>query len=158
MRTQEALERFWKSFLDTLPAGERPARGWADAWSFGNSPEMADELLALVLQGEKTATSGLKWSYEAEDDALPEAGQYHILLDGGGMPRAVIEIVEVRVQPFRAVEEEIAFEEGEGDRSLSFWRQGHWRFFAQECRLIERTPSWDMEIVSERFRLAFPQS
>lgn len=155
MKNKEALDRFWALYLDSLPEADRPQGGWADAWGFGNSPDMADLLLGYVLSGEKTATSALKWSYEADEESLPEKGEFHLLLDGSGEPRAVIKITEVLVRPFRAVDEEIAFEEGEGDRSLSYWRQGHWHFFEQECRTIGQKPSWDMEIVSERFKLVY---
>ena len=30
---------------------------FSDAWAFGNTPQMADELLELVLEGKKRATA-----------------------------------------------------------------------------------------------------
>ena len=44
------------------------------AWSFGATPEQADELLDLVLDGTKTATASALWDYDADDEPLPEAG------------------------------------------------------------------------------------
>ena len=57
------------------------------AWSFGASAEQADALLALVLDGTKTATAGALWDYESEGEPLPEVGTLSILLDGSGHPR-----------------------------------------------------------------------
>src|SRR5690349_54254 len=84
------------------------------AWAFGGTPELADELLALVLAGTKTATAGALWDYEAADEQLPEVGALNILLDGGGRPRALIEITAVAVAPFDQVDAEHAALEGEG--------------------------------------------
>lgn len=39
----------------------------AFCWSFGDSPEMADELASLVIAGKKRATCGSFASYQAEE-------------------------------------------------------------------------------------------
>lgn len=92
-----------------------------EAWAFGAEPAQADELLALVLAGIKSATASSLWAYEAEGEPLPTAGDLSILLDGRGEPRAVIRSTDVHVVPFRGVDAEHAHAEGEGDRSLAHW-------------------------------------
>ena len=53
---QQAIDVFWRAYLATLPA-DAPARSAAFvAESFGDHPDLADELAALVLAGVKTAT------------------------------------------------------------------------------------------------------
>lgn len=156
MDDRSAIDAFWEAFLATLPENARPHLKSFEAWSFGNSSEMADRLLARVLEGVKTATSSLLWSYEAEDEVLPASGDYSVILDGRGIPGAIIRTGEVVVQPFRSVDENLAFDEGEGDQSLSFWRHVHWRFFAEECAEIGKEPGWDMDVVCERFVLVYP--
>src|SRR5690349_15137404 len=59
------------------------------AWAFGGTPEQADELLALVLDGTKTATAGALWDYEADDWPIPSVGDLSIILDGHEHPRAL---------------------------------------------------------------------
>jgi len=112
----------------------------------------ADELLDLVLAGTKTATSGALWDYESENEPLPERGTLSILLDGAGHPRALIEATDVSVVPFDDVDEEHAFLEGEGDRSLAAWREVHERFFV-DVATHGRAFARDMPIVLERFRV-----
>ena len=158
MGRAEREEELWNDFLATLPAEQHPNNPRVNAWAFGSSSDMADHLLERALSGEKIATSGLVWSYEAEGEAIPAHGDFSVLLDGAGNPGAVIETLEVHVQPFRLVGENIAFDEGEGDRSLSFWRAVHWHFFAKECMDIGKEPDWDMKIVSEYFRLVYVKS
>jgi len=156
MNDRSAIDAFWEAYLATLADNARPRPQAFESWSFGNSSEMADRLLARVLEGVKTATSSLLWSYEIEGEALPAAGEYSVILDGKGVPGAVIRTDDVVVQSFRSVDENLAFDEGEGDQSLSFWRQVHWRFFAEECREIGKEPGWDMDVVCERFTRVYP--
>ena len=122
------------------------------AWAFGDSAEQADELLQLVLDGTKTATASALWDYEAEDEALPEPGSLSILLDGRGHPRALINITDVEVVPFDQVGEEHARLGGEGDRSLSHWREAHQRFFTATS---SRPFAPDMPVVLERFQVIY---
>jgi uncharacterized protein YhfF len=122
------------------------------AWAFGDSAEESDQLLGLVLDGTKTATASALWDYEAESEALPEAGNLSILLDGDGRPRALINTTDVAVVPFDEVDEEHARLEGEGDRSLDHWREAHERFFSGES---SRGFEPDMPVVLERFEVIY---
>jgi uncharacterized protein YhfF len=68
---------------------------------------------------------------------------------------AVVEVTDVRVQRFDDVDEAFARDEGEGDATLTWWRDAHRRFFLRECaRLgIEWSPA--LPIVCRRFRLLY---
>ena len=121
-------------------------------WSFGSTPQQADELLALVLDGVKTATASALSDYEAEGEAPPQAGDLAIVTDGAGHPRALIAVTDVQVVPFGEVTEEHARLEGEGDRSLAHWREVHERFFSENHGETEAfAPT--MAVVCERFRV-----
>lgn len=121
-------------------------------WSFGATPEQADALLALVLDGTKTATAGALWDYEAAGEELPEPGDLAIITDSGGHPRALIAITDVRVVAFDEVTEEHAHAEGEGDRSLAYWREVHERFFTEHAT-HDKAFATDMPVVCETFRV-----
>lgn len=115
-----------------------------DHFAFGDSPAMADELLALVLAGIKTATC---WDVAAGPPP-PCVGQRAVVLDGAGIPRAVIEIVTIDQRRFATVDAAFAHDEGEGDRCLDFWRAAHRRYFERQGHFAEDMPIW-----CERFRL-----
>jgi uncharacterized protein YhfF len=120
--------------------------GWRalETFSFGDNPGLADELLALVLAGRKTATC---WA--ASQGLLTGIGKRMVALDGAGRPRAVIETVELTQRRFHEVDAAFAYDEGEGDRSLAYWRQAHRIYFTRLGQFAE-----DMELWCERFRLA----
>jgi uncharacterized protein YhfF len=65
---------------------------WRDleTFSFGDGPELADELAALVLDGRKTATC---WA--ASEPTFTEVGKHVVMLDGAGRPCAVLETTEL---------------------------------------------------------------
>ena len=115
-------------------------------WSFGDSPALADGLLALVITGKKTASCGAVRDYIAEGTPIPTTGRQDIVLDGAERPAALIEYTEVTQRRFDDVPEDFALAEGEGD--YAEWRAGHMAYF-------ERNGGWsaDLELVCERFRL-----
>lgn len=127
------------------------------AWAFGATPEQADELLALVLSGTKTATAGALWDYEAEREELPVPGALGILTDGRGVPHALVVTTRVEVVPFDEVSSEHAYLEGEGDRSLASWREVHERFFTEHA-LHAHAFRRDMPVVLQRFAVLYSQT
>ena len=125
--------------MNTVPEKYRGVRSFA----FGDGPALADELLDLVLRGLKTATC----STEDEPNASTP-GERWIVLDGHGNPRCVIETIEIAYRRYNEVDAAFAYEEGEGDRSLDYWRSAHRRYFERRGKFSE-----DMMLMCERFRL-----
>lgn len=162
--TAEELDAFWtvarhQTRTNPVPAYLGTLSGEAltpPAWAFGATTEQADELIALVLDGTKTATASAAWDYEHEDEQLPRVGDLAIVLDGAQHPRALIEVMRVDVVPFDDVDAEHAHLEGEGDRSLAHWRAVHERFFTEHAA-HDRGFDPAMPVVLERFRVLYPR-
>jgi uncharacterized protein YhfF len=145
----DPVEAFWERFVTATGVIAD-----YDAWAFGDeeSPDLADELAWLVLHGPKRATTCLYEDAVADGD-MPTPGAYSVVLDGSGGPVCVIRTTEVDIRPFGEVDDAYAWDEGEGDRSLAFWRQAHIDFFAQNGHTIED----DTLVVLERFDLLWPR-
>ena len=99
-----------------------------EIFSFGDSPEMADELLKLVLEGKKTATV----SVYPEDEAKPQIGDLSLVLDGRGEPACVIKTVYLQTVPFRDLTWEMVRLEGEDD-SFEEWVTGNRRYWTRDA-------------------------
>lgn len=141
--------QLWQDYLTVNPqVGSEP-----EAWAFGAEPDL---LAQLVLEGRKTATASAFDLYEIDDEPLPKVGTYDIVLDGQGNAVCIIETTEVYVTPFSQVTEEHAFKEGEGDCSLSYWRQVHEEFFTICLAETGLTFSEDMLVVCEEFEVVYP--
>ncbi|MFZ0547040.1 MAG: ASCH domain-containing protein [Candidatus Promineifilaceae bacterium] len=158
MDSQKKIEAFWNDFLDTLPNRQSFPSELPEAWGFGDSPEMAEELGRLVLNGIKTATCSAVWEYEAENESVPQVGDLSIVTDGREQPLCIIETIEVTIKAYNEVEAQFAYEEGEGDRSLAYWRQAHHDFFSRMLPIIGRQFSETMPLICERFRVIYPQA
>ena len=115
-----------------------------ETFSFGDHPALADELVELVLEGKKRATC---W---AVSEGLKGAalGKPMVALDGKNRPRVVLKTIELTQRQFDQVDEAFAYDEGEGDRSLAYWREAHKRYFTR-LGLIEP----QMMLWCERFRV-----
>lgn len=142
-----AVAAFWSDFVAATEAEGEPY----EVFQFGDSPALADELLALVLHGPKRATAGFLAEFEDEGRRPPRAGDLSIACDGRGAPRCVIRSTQVAVAPLGTVDAAFAWEEGEGDRSLAYWREAHEAFFRRQVG--DDAFSWDLPTVFERFQV-----
>lgn len=123
-----------------------------EAWAFGDK---ADELAELVVQGIKTATSSAYALYEIDSEALPEVGEYSVILDSHDNARCIVKTTRVYVASFDKVDEAHACKEGEGDRSLAYWREVHEKFFADCLKEAGLSFSEKMEVVCEEFEVVY---
>lgn len=153
--TTATIEQFWQAYLTTLPVDAPARRAVYVAEPFGDNPALADELGGLVLEGKKTATCSSLWEWETEEKPVTEVGSFWIVLDGRGAPMCIVETIEVTIRRYDEVDEAFAYEEGEDDRSLQAWRNGHYRFFARTLATIGREFAPDMPLVCERFRVVY---
>lgn len=123
-----------------------------EAWAFGSEP---DKLAELVLQGVKTATSSLYTLYELEQEFLPKEGSYSVILDSREDAKCIIKTTRVYVVPFNKVSDTHAYREGEGDRSLAYWREVHKEFFAYCLKEVGLSFSETMDVVCEEFEIVY---
>lgn len=134
----------------TTPVDEPPVE------HFGDTAEMADELLALVVSGRKRATAGLVSDYADEGEPLPRIGGCWVVCDGSGAPRAVLRTVELRLGVAESVDDAFAWDEGEGDRTRASWLADHRGFWRRLSAARGRAWSEDEVVVFERFTVVWP--
>ena len=155
MTIPQHVAEFWNTFAASV-GGVDDTRFY-EAFSFGDSEDLANSLAELVLQGTKRATAGAVWHFEAEGKPLPVRGDLSVVTDGSGRPLCVIETQSVEVVPFSEVSAEFAAIEGEGDGSLAFWREAHREFFGRECARAGREFSESMLVACERFKVVYQE-
>ncbi|MDQ0713377.1 uncharacterized protein YhfF [Streptomyces luteogriseus] len=119
---------------------------------------LRDRLVAAILSGSKTATTGLVVDYEHEGDPLPDIGDRSVVVDSDGRPVAIVEVTDVRVVPSAQVDLAHVVDEGEGHSSVAEWREDHERFWhGEDMRAALEDPGFTVDdttpAVLERFRL-----
>ena len=123
-----------------------------EVWAFGDEP---DELAQLVLEGKKTATASVYDLYGYDSEPLPKAGEYSVIIDSQDRAVCVIRDTEVTIVPFKDVDEDQAWREGEGDRSLEYWRSVHRECFSKWLEDAGMTFTENTRIVLEKFDVVF---
>jgi uncharacterized protein YhfF len=90
---------------------------------------LRDQLVAAIVDGAKTTTTGLVEDYERDGEPLPCPGDREVVIDSAGAPVTLIEIIAVRVLRVGDVDLAHAIGEGEGYGCVADWRAGHEAFW-----------------------------
>jgi uncharacterized protein YhfF len=122
----------------------------------GDSPELAVELIELMLTGTKRATACLAHEFALTGEPLPQPGDYVVVVDGAHDPRCVWQTTEVTIRPLIEVDDAFAWDEGEGDRSRASWLDNHRRYFARQASREGFAMHDQIETVFERFKIVWP--
>lgn len=115
-------------------------------WKFGSDNE---KLISLVLSGDKRATISLYSEYIEDKKSLPKIGERSIILHDDNTDACLIEIENVIITEFKNITGELAFIEGEGDKSLEYYRNEHYKIFKN----IDSNFSDESKVVFEIFRV-----
>jgi uncharacterized protein YhfF len=126
-------------------------------FSMFGTPDIADELAALVCIGQKRATAGLRESYALDGDPLPVLGGHLVVTSATGDPVALVRTMQLDTFAFRDVPawfaEREGEDEGQGEACLASWKAGHGAFFRRECAEQGRVFDEAMQVVCESFDL-----
>ena len=152
----EEQRAYLGNYLRSIPIADREKYVSFSAGYFCADEKSANICSELVRMGKKTATCSMKYWYESGQVPMPKVGHLHVVTDWEGAPSSIIQVTEVEEASFSAVSAGFAHAEGEGDRTLEWWRKAHWAYFSGECAGIGIEPSENMVLILERFRLVYP--
>lgn len=145
---KEKIQDYWFNFLRDKNSLYYPL---GDITLFGGNTDDAQQLAELVYDGIKTATTSSYELYEPTE-YMPQVGDYNIILNGAEEPICITETLVTEVVPFKQVSAEHAYHEGEGDRTLDYWREVHESFFKKEYQDANKTFSEDIPCLCEVFK------
>ena len=155
MNKSESIVKFWRDFCAENPDvnSDEPYQ----TWFFGNSQNMARELAELVISGKKRATASLVEFNKKHPEVAPVDNGFSVVTDFEGIPLCIIQTTEIRHLPFNEVAAQFAFDEGEGDQSLDYWREVHQRYFTKEAADYNLEFNEKSLLACERFKLLNPK-
>lgn len=149
----QRTEEYLNEYLATLTETERQRYTSFSADYFCNDEVNANRCAELISKGIKTATCSMKYWYDSGEEAMPQKGHLLVVTDWHGEPTSIVEITAVSECKYSDVTAEFACSEGEGDRTLDWWRAAHWDFFSSECVAEDIEANEDMMLVLEHFQL-----
>ncbi|AUI87551.1 RNA-binding protein [Vibrio azureus] len=150
-------KQYLDNYLSTLTARQKQRHRSFSADYFCADEYNANKCADLIMNGEKRASCSMEYWYSHENEIMPEVGHLQVVTDWHGNPVCIIELTSVERCKYKEVTAEFAAEEGEGDKTLAWWRQAHWKFFSDECQQLGITPSENMLLVLERFKVVYTQ-
>lgn len=124
-----------------------------DVWHFCNNESDANNLAELVRKGIKCATASLYDVYQVENEPIPVIDCHSVIINYDGLPQSIIRTTKVNIIPFEDVSTEFARMEGEGDKSLNYWRRVHIEFFSEESELYDVSFTPKSLVICEQFEV-----
>ncbi len=146
------IDMFWDRFLEKT--GRDRNTKYLEVFHFELTEYWANELLKLVLEGTKRATSSSLKYFKIKGLNLPKAGDLNIVTDWNGVPRCIIETSTVTIIPFKDMTYDICKREGE-DECLETWQKGHISFFEREGKELGYEFDKEMLVVFEDFEVIY---
>ncbi|MEM7486281.1 MAG: ASCH domain-containing protein [Bacteroidota bacterium] len=148
-----SARNLWGDFLDAHL--EFASEDAPKVIHFCDNEKDANTCANLVQKDIKRATSHLLLGLQLRKEELPKIGDFAIVTDWSGNAKCVIRTTSVKLVPYFAINADHARIEGEGDKSLEFWKQTHWDYYTRELSAFEKTPRESMIIVFEQFEKVF---
>jgi len=149
----ESILQLWRAYEALDHFASRPYR----VWYFGDNQDDADGLVALVLAGTKQATASALWAHESDREPIPATGDLCVVTNWAGLAQCIIRTTFVEVVAYNEVTPAFAAIEGEGDKSLAYWKTVHWPYFSREMRRIRRELTELIPVVCHQFELVYPR-
>ena len=157
MKRLKPLERtFWNSYLAQLPVSGRPSNPFVEA-AFAGGRKGTDSLIRLYRQRKKTAASGLVQDYVSAGDPLPEVGNYWIILDSHEHPQFLVKTIRTEINLFGDIPKAVARAEGEGDLSISHWKEAHRNFYLPFLAKWGIADISKTKVITEYFEIVYEQ-
>lgn len=120
-----------------------------EKWHFHNNQKDCDYLFNLVKTKAKTATSYL---FIKKED-LTIKSEYSILTNWDESEKILLKTTKIYKTKFKDITKTHAFKEGEGDKTLTYYKNVHEEFFKKECEKLNITFDENTEIVCEEFEI-----
>lgn len=139
----EAAMKFWNAYWGKA---DKPTN--VEAFCFGDTP---DELAAMVVSGDKTATCNALRLYELNNEPIPRVGEYNIILNKALDPVALIQLEKVEFIPYDEIDERFAIAEGDG--SYENWDNIHTRYFTEALSQFNETFNRKILLVCQHFKV-----
>ncbi|MBU3156972.1 ASCH domain-containing protein [Clostridium estertheticum] len=151
----KSVEKMWGKYLTSIGESTYNTNKNYTSWHFCDNEKSANDLAKLVREKIKSGTSSLYYFYGVENEELPMEDNHSVITKWNGIAQCVIRTKKVTVLPFKDVNKKFAELEGEGDKSLTYWRKVHIDFFTRELKELEMEFSQDMLVVFEEFEVVY---
>ena len=115
----------------------------------------ANNCAELVKNGIKKATTDSLLGLQYRNEPLPKIGDFKVVTNWKGEAQCIIQLTSVKLKPYFSIDASYAQLEGEGDKSLEYWKKTHWDYYTRELEPFGRVPRESMILVCQEFERIF---
>ena len=119
--------------------------------------ETSETICGLVIAGDKTGTFSLPWLHATHPDTKPGIGDFVVLSNFEGEPRALLQTVALTLLTFGEIDASHTALDGPAVRDLDVWREVHTKYWNGLLEPLGKEVGDKMPVVAERFVCVFPQ-
>ena len=148
-----SARNMWGDYLDTHL--EHAFEDAPKTTYFGDNEKDANELVDLIKNGIKKATSHSLLGLQQRKESLPKIGEFTVVTNWKGEAQCIIRTKKVTLKPYFSIDASFAEKEGEGDKTLTYWKKVYWEYYSRELAAFNREPKESMIIVFEEFEKVF---
>ena len=144
--------RAWWEKLRREPGNASLPDHYEVRW-IGLDDESTEQVIELIIAGDKTGTFTLPWIVEHTNTSVPAPGDTIILVDFGGHPRLVVRLTDITEVAFGGITPEHTAIDGTPVRDLAVWIPLHTRYWNNLLQPYGLSVSVDMPVLVEKFEL-----
>ncbi|MFK5971748.1 MAG: ASCH domain-containing protein [Flavobacteriaceae bacterium] len=122
---------------------------------FCDTKKDADQCAELVKKSIKKTTSSSLLGLQHRKEKLPKIGDFMVITNWAGKAQCIVRTTSVTLKPYFSIDAAYARLEGEGDKSLEYWKKAHWDYYTRELESFGRVPCESMIIVCQEFEKVF---
>lgn len=148
-----SVEKIWNKYISEFPDTNK--KNIPASFYFCDNEKDANECAELVVKGIKQATATSLWWYETNHEPIPEVGEKFIITDWDGNAKAIVEVTRIEPTPYNKISSEFARTEGEGDKSIEYWRRVHKAYYTREMEFYDQEFDESMTIICEYFKTIY---
>ncbi|MER3319314.1 MAG: ASCH domain-containing protein [Allomuricauda sp.] len=148
-----SARNLWGDFLDAHL--EFASQDAPKVIHFCDNESDANTCADLACKEIKRATSHSLKGLQLRNESLPKIGNFYVVTDWEGHAKCIIRTTAVKLMPFFSIREEHARLEGEGDKSLEYWKKSHWDYYTRELAEFGKEPKKSMIVVFEEFEMLY---
>jgi len=153
--TSAAVKNFLDKARAAVPGAEVPdgLRQRCIGWN----SETSNRICEYVIGGEKVGTFSTPWLHKVHPSTKPEIGEYVLLHDYDGAPRALLQTRSLTLMPFKDIDATQTAIDGPGVREIEAWRKVHISYWNGLLEPLGKKVVDEMPVIVERFACVFPK-
>ncbi len=142
-----------EAYYDILMDGFTIQRGCFHIVKNGHGKKEIDQCNRFILEGEKRMMIELKDQYTLNHQPIPKIGDYAFLNNWKGIPIAVLEMIDVIMEPFEKIRDTLQTINCISDQSVDVLEKQYYKIFSKWSKDHNQKFSKNKQVIFSQFKI-----